>query len=636
MNFLPMPITTFDGGPTEEPTSLATTLRHQFPHVLLIECMLERMCAIYETDSAKQKELYDELRKYFIRFRLLPPTAGFPEMAGVRMKISSDLNKLFCLAKHQIATSRQTPTSGGSLVLANPSTGSIWSSTDGSEHLFTSRYQLDFKEMEFIAAGGFGVVYKAFNFIDNMEYAIKKILIGPKSAAKILREVHLLSQLHHPNIVAYKSAWLEYCPPQTFHEILQHTMKDESSTYSKEGRLSTLNMSSSQSREKFRSSSLLNSSSSDSVVFESETPTNASPLERCPPQNLNGIVQHTKDFSISSHRSSTVNISSSYSRNCEMVMSSHRIDSSSNDSIVFESDTPTNSSSRSYSQTHCEVGTKNRSVVLSSSWGFNRIFPSPAMLLYIQMQLCPQTLRGWLKNRNGRIRALNSIELELSIFLQIVQGINYIHNNNIIHRDIKPENIFVDATANQVLIGDFGLAVLSFTNEPNSAISTKVPVVTRTATRGVGTQTYAAPEQLASREPDAKSDIYSLGIVLLELLNPFDTDMERYKTIETLRTRSEVPVEMGIKWPNMAKLIIKMISRDRALRPSAAEVIFCLNSDLSTSQTAACASNQLNHDELLAEIEDLKRQIAEKDSIIEALTKKRPLPDWIANKLCKY
>jgi serine/threonine protein kinase len=100
--------------------------------------------------------------------------------------------------------------------------------------------------MEFIAAGGFGVVYKAFNFIDNMEYAIKKILIGyffvnfgvlssyfspltgnlnilisrPKSAAKILREVHLLSQLHHPNIVAYKSAWLEYCPPQTFQYIL--------------------------------------------------------------------------------------------------------------------------------------------------------------------------------------------------------------------------------------------------------------------------------------------------------------------------------------------------------------------------------------------------------------------------------
>ena len=46
-------------GTTEEPTSLATTLRHQFPHVLLIECMLERMCAVYETEPTKQKELYD-------------------------------------------------------------------------------------------------------------------------------------------------------------------------------------------------------------------------------------------------------------------------------------------------------------------------------------------------------------------------------------------------------------------------------------------------------------------------------------------------------------------------------------------------------------------------------------------------
>ncbi|XP_046445652.1 eIF-2-alpha kinase GCN2-like isoform X3 [Daphnia pulex] len=625
MSFLPVPITTFDGGPIEESTSLASTLRHQFPHVLLIECMLERMCAIHETDSAKQKELYDAIRKYFVSSRLLPPTAGFPEMAGVRLKISSDLNKLFCLAKRQIATSRQTPITGGSLVVANPSpvAGNIWSSTDGSEHLFTSRYQLDFKEMEFIAAGGFGVVYKAYNFIDNMEYAIKKILIGPKSAAKILREVQLLSQLHHPNIVAYKSAWLEYCPTQTFHEILQHM--DDISISSQDDRLSTV-ISSSQSRERIRKSSFLDSFSSDSVVFESETPTNVSPLERCPPQTQNGIVQHVHDFSISSQHRSTVNISSSFSSNCEMVISS-------NESIIFEGDTPTNSTSRCYSQTRCEVGTTNHSVVLSSNWRFNRSFPSPAMLLYIQMQLCPQTLRSWLKYRNERKRVLNSIDLELSIFRQIVQGINYIHNNNIIHRDIKPENIFVDATANQVLIGDFGLAVLNFTNVPNNgAISTKIPGFgTCAATRGVGTQTYAAPEQLASREPDAKCDIYSLGIVCLELLNPFETDMERYKTIETLRSRSEIPVEIGIKWPNMANLIVKMISRDRALRPSAAEVISYLDSDLTTPTLGPQTPNP---DELLAIIENLKRkiaeqdsQIAEKDSVIKALSKNQKLPD---------
>ena len=88
-------------------------------------------------------------------------------------------------------------------------------------------------------------------------------------------------------------------------------------------------------------------------------------------------------------------------------------------------------------------------------------------------------------------------------------------------------------------------------------------------TVGVGTQTYAAPEQLNSRESDAKvleiqevsniknsfcnfqSDIYSLGILLLELLNPFKTVMERYKTIEVLRSRGKVPDEVHVKWPEM-------------------------------------------------------------------------------------
>lgn len=52
------------------------------------------------------------------------------------------------------------------------------STGDGSEHLFASRYELDFKEIGYIAAGGFGVVYKAQNILDNTEYAIKKIIIG--------------------------------------------------------------------------------------------------------------------------------------------------------------------------------------------------------------------------------------------------------------------------------------------------------------------------------------------------------------------------------------------------------------------------------------------------------------------------
>lgn len=79
-DMLPGPVTTFDGGmnilrfdshlsitlnrclsigPNQESGTLSTYLLRQFPHVLLIECMLEKMCASYETDPAKQKELFN-------------------------------------------------------------------------------------------------------------------------------------------------------------------------------------------------------------------------------------------------------------------------------------------------------------------------------------------------------------------------------------------------------------------------------------------------------------------------------------------------------------------------------------------------------------------------------------------------
>ena len=123
---------------------------------------------------------------------------------------------------------------------------------------------------------------------------------------------------------------------------------------------------------------------------------------------------------------------------------------------------------------------------------------STVVLLYIQMQLCSQTLRQWLNERNLKLKSSspslmgNNIDLELSIFRQIVKGINYIHNSNIIHRDIKvisfinlkkfknrtqpnigllhdilyqPENIFIDKATNKVQIGDFGLAKLGLNSE---------------------------------------------------------------------------------------------------------------------------------------------------------------------------
>lgn len=71
---------------------------------------------------------FTAIRTYFIRFRLLPPYAGFPEMDGVRLRLGSDLNNLFRLAKLQISTHNQPHTSAGPLVTSNPSpfSGSVW------------------------------------------------------------------------------------------------------------------------------------------------------------------------------------------------------------------------------------------------------------------------------------------------------------------------------------------------------------------------------------------------------------------------------------------------------------------------------------------------------------------------------
>ena len=123
--------------------------------------------------------------------------------------------------------------------------------------------------------------------------------------------------------------------------------------------------------------------------------------------------------------------------------------------------------------------------------------------LFIQMELCKCNLKEYLTKNN-----LNKT-MKLNICKQILEGLEYIHNNNYIHRDIKPSNIFL-GNDDEFKIGDFGLVI-----DINDA------------DEDVGTIGYTAPEVLNNNSYDNRADLYSLGVVFLELFFKLNTNMEK-------------------------------------------------------------------------------------------------------------
>ena len=164
--------------------------------------------------------------------------------------------------------------------------------------------------------------------------------------------------------------------------------------------------------------------------------------------------------------------------------------------------------------------------------------------LHLQMEFCDYTLRDYIKLRNG----INIHQLQ-SIYNQILNGIEYIHSNNIVHRDIKPENILITKTLT-VKITDFGYG--------------KVYNAIEDETTYTGSRLYSSPEQLEGRNVTFKTDIYSLGIVTFELVNVFFTEMERVLEIQKLREIPESTKSINI--------IKKMVSFFPDSRPTITEI----------------------------------------------------------------
>jgi serine/threonine-protein kinase len=101
-----------------------------------------------------------------------------------------------------------------------------------------------------------------------------------------------------------------------------------------------------------------------------------------------------------------------------------------------------------------------------------------------------------------------SQERALRIAGEVLDGLDYIHANGVVHRDLKPENIMVDAEDNIKLI-DFGIA--------GDAAAKRLTYANFTA--AIGTPNYISPEQVKGRRGDGRSDIYSMGVILYEMLS---------------------------------------------------------------------------------------------------------------------
>ena len=485
---------------------------------------------------------------------------------------SSSSSKNTNVSSGSAAIIRTSSRSNSSLLMELANHESLaWARHDSMDNM---RHRTEFEMMSTLGRGAFGTTFQVRNKVDSNIYALKRVYLGkvPDAKAKrvLQKEVRVLSSLNHENVVRYYGAWVEQ--GDDHHPASQQSQEEQDDSYSNTifGRGGGGGDYSSSGTW---SPNFGGSSSSDNGVDittreEAQSEEEEENLVSC------HLCQRTyTDWEVSLEHWGLIDA---------VLESKFLCQSCYLDSLPAHVDPST-------------IHIREKQIM--------------PFYLFILMEYCESTLQQTLDalpcndGLVGNTPKTDTIKDQQlwTYFAQCVQGLEHCHSKGIIHRDIKPHNIFVHKGV--IKVGDLGLATY---NKNSNLLSLKLSRSQdadeddddrtndqdtakrspgRPASNGggsasgkgnslssqVGTFLYSAPE-VQSRKYDEKCDIFSLGVVMVEMWSQFATAMERALTLSELHN-GRIPIEWSVAHPTPSRLAHSMVAIEPNLRPSCSQIL---------------------------------------------------------------
>ena len=443
-----------------------------------------------------------------------------------------------------------------------------------------------FVEMAQLGKGAFGSVVKVRSVVDGMTYAVKKIpfevpldLAASSLVEKVLREVCALAKLDHANVLRYYSCWVD-------------------AQGLGEGRTSSVELEQLDGDDEFGDSAggecydvagclvgTVDGADLQTSEEESKEAGRRKKRKKKRKGDQRKRVEEEDECEVGLSRPEAVHASSTDDLSSRILFEDNTETGEETSGLFWFEESKSGSSSEDTQATSNKPPEEQNKAVVP--YARSRPVERVRFMLFLQTQCCNSgSLKDWLCDpARSEVDAAASFD----VFHGILEGLAHIHDRGIVHRDLKPANIFfdVDSTGRKrVKIGDFGLAKMLAPGHQQQRQKRATPLarcgeeaslscsdVDNVNTCGVGTVPYASPEQLAHTDYTTKADIYSLGIILLELFSVFSTASERAHVISDLRSRGSIPAATAALYPTETKLVRAMVAADPAARPTARAIL---------------------------------------------------------------